>query len=114
MAASPSPNFVLELSGSFFDGNEYFLEDIDPSIFDDPFLDEMTINPLQNNAVPATEVTLEPATSDEQPAKRFKTLSKSALETLSDQRFSKSTKKNSRWGFNVFQGSCDVSQLFLG
>ena len=83
---------TFDLSSYLRSDDEF--DDIDPALFDDPFLEEMLS--LQPHHMENKE--------ESNPSKRFKVMSTGELENLADQRFSVSTKKNSKWGFNVFSG----------
>jgi hypothetical protein len=79
------------------------VENFDPSIFDEPFeLEEE----LQTNLIFSLNepIPFPVNEEDEQKTKRFKSLNEEDLVKISEQRYSKSTKKNTKWGYNTFTG----------
>ena len=99
------PDFLLEMDSSESECNE--LDHIDPSLFDEPFVEEISEFELQQAIVAEMQAPVQndlETASEEQPAKRFKSLTEKDLKFVDENRFSESTKKNSLWGYNTFRG----------
>ena len=88
------PDFLVEFDTS--QSNDLGLLDIDPSIFDEPFIEEISEFELQQ-AVGANikaPVSNDDETSlEDQPAKRFKSLNEKDLKVVDEHRFSSQQKK---------------------
>ena len=87
--------------------DEFVLDGINASTTNDEAMQEM--NDILNVTNPPILPDPKPSTS----TSRFKKLTETELDNLEAKRQSASTKRNTKWGVKVFQGTCTSSEYFI-